>query len=178
MLFEDEFIVRLFPVLRKAWSLRGEPVSVGITGRNDKRVVFGVINMHSGHRILKEYRNMRQTSFQDFMRVVKRCYRGKEIWLLLDNSSVHTALKSQQLAEKLHINLVWLPKQCAELNAMDHFWRQVKADISTNHQYADIDEHVDFALNYMRSLTKTQALIRAGIISKNFWLKRYSRTNF
>jgi len=173
LLFEDEFIVRLFPVLRKAWSLSGEPVCVGITGRNDKRVVFGIINMHSGHRILKQYRNMRQESFQDFMRVVHRCYRGREIWLLLDNSSVHTALKSQQLAEALHIKLLWLPKQCPELNAMDHFWRQVKADISTNYQYSNIDEHVAFALNYMLRLTKTQALIRAGILSKNFWLKRY-----
>ena len=178
LLFEDEFVMRLFPILRKAWSLSGEPVSIGITGRNDKGVVFGVTNMHSGHRILRQYRNMRQESFQDFMQVVHRSYRGREIGLLLDNSSVHTALKSQQLAEELRIKLVWLPKQCAELNAMDHFWRQVKADISTNYQYRDIDEHVAFALNYMRYLTKTQALIRAGILSKNFWLKRYLQTKF
>ncbi len=85
LLFEDEFVMRLFPILRKAWSLSGEPVSIGITGRNDKRVVFGVINMHSGHRILRQYPNMRQESFQDFMQVVHRCYRGREIWLLLDN---------------------------------------------------------------------------------------------
>lgn len=174
LLFEDEFIIRLFPVLRKAWSLRGEPVRVGITGRNDKRVLFGVINMRSGHRILKQYRNMKQERFQDFMRVVHRCYRGKEVWILLDNSSAHTALKSQQLAEELQMKLVWLPRQCPELNAMDHFWRQVKADISTNHQYADIDEHVAFAMDYMLRLTKIEALRRSGILSKNFWLKNYS----
>lgn len=174
LLFEDEFIVRLFPVLRRAWSLRGEPARVGITGRNDKRVLFGVINVRSGQRILRTYRNMRQVSFQDFLRVVRRCYRGKEVWMLLDNSSAHTARKSLRLAEKLRIHLVWLPKQCPELNAMDHFWRQVKADISTNHQYPNIDQHVAFALHYMRRLTKVQALRRAGILSKNFWLKKYS----
>lgn len=174
LLFEDESIIRLFPVLRKAWSLSGEPTQVGITGRNDKRVLFGVINMRSGHRILKQYRNMKQESFQDFIRVVHRCYRGKEVWMLLDNSSAHTALKSLQLAEDLHIKLIWLPKQCSELNAMDHFWRQVKADISANHQYTDVEEHVAFALDYMRRLSKIQALRRAGILSKNFWLKKYS----
>ena len=117
---------------------------------------------------------MRQESFQDFIRVVRHCYRGKEIWMLLDNSSAHTAQKSLLLAEKLRIHLVWLPRQCPELNAMDHFWRQVKADISTNHQYNDIDQHVAAALQYMQRLTNAQALQRAGILSKNFWLKKYS----
>lgn len=117
---------------------------------------------------------MRQESFQDFMRTVRRCYVGRQVWLLLDSSSAHTALKSQKLAEKLNIKLTWLPKQCSELNAMDHFWRQVKADIATNKQYKNIEEHVAFALNYMRRLTKIQALRRAGILSKNFWLKKYS----
>ena len=174
LLFEDECIIRLFPVLRRAWSPRGEPARVGITGRNDRRVLFGVINVRSGHRMLKPYRNMRQESFQDFLQVVHRCYRGKEVWMLLDNSSAHTAQKSLRLAEKLQIRLVWLPRQCPELNAMDHFWRQVKADISTNHQYSDMDQHVAFALHYMYRLTKAQALRRAGILSKNFWLKKYS----
>jgi transposase len=174
LLFEDEFIIRLFPVLRRAWSLRGEPARVGITGRNDKRVLFGVINVRNGHRILTPYRNMRQESFQDFMRIVHRRYHGKEVWMLLDNSSAHTALKSLQLAEKLRIKFIWLPKQCPELNAMDHFWRQVKADISTNYQYSGIDRHVAFALNYIRRLTNIHALCRAGILSKNFWLKKYS----
>lgn len=174
LLFEDEFILRLFPVLRRAWSLRGEPARVGITGRNDKRVLFGVINVRSGHRILKPYRHMRQESFQDFLRVVRHSYRGKEVWMLLDNSSAHTAPKSLALAEKLHITFIWLPKQCSELNAMDHFWRQTKTDISSNYQYSNIEEHASSALHYMRRLTKTQALRRAGILSKNFWLKKYS----
>jgi transposase len=174
LLFEDEFIIRLFPVLRRAWSRSGEQATVGITGRNAKRVVFGAINIVTGHRILIPYRNLRQENFQDFLRSLRRAYRGRQIWLLLDESSGHTAIKSQKLAEDLNIKLVWLPKQCPELNAMDHFWRQVKADVSTNHQYEDIDQHVAMAINYMRNLTKIKARDRAGILSKNFWLKRYS----
>jgi transposase len=174
LLFEDEFIIRLFPVLRRAWSRSGEQATVGISGRNAKRLVFGAINIVTGHRILLPYRNLKQENFQDFLRALRRSYPGRQIWLLLDEAGAHTAIKSQKLAEDLNIKLVWLPTQCPELNAMDHFWRQVKADVSTNYQYADIDQHVATAINYMKTLKKIKALDRAGILSKTFWLKRYS----
>jgi len=38
LLFEDETVLRLFPVLRRAWSAKGEQGVVAITGRNAKRV--------------------------------------------------------------------------------------------------------------------------------------------
>ena len=44
-LFEDETILRLFPVLRRAWSLRGEQAVVPITGNNAKRVLFGTLRV-------------------------------------------------------------------------------------------------------------------------------------
>ena len=72
VLFEDETILRLFPVLRRAWSLRGEQAEVPITGRNDKRVLFGTINLRTGHRIVLRQPNMRQASFHAFLRVLRR----------------------------------------------------------------------------------------------------------
>src|SRR6266446_8992982 len=52
VLFEDETDLLLFPPLRAAWSLRGEPAPVPISGANAKRVVFGVLNMQTGNRLL------------------------------------------------------------------------------------------------------------------------------
>lgn len=173
LLFEDETILRLFAVLRRSWSLRGVPATVGITGRNDKRILFGAINMRTGHCIVLKQNYMRQHCFHAFLHLLRRCYPGKPIWLLIDAASIHTAPKSLTLAGKLDITLIWLPKQCSELNAMDHLWKEVKADISANHQFSDIDEHADFAQEYVLKLTKKKALIRAGILSKNFWLKSF-----
>ncbi len=171
LLFEDETIVRLFPHLRRAWSLRGQQATVAITGRNDKRVLFGAINLGTGHRILLRQRSMCQQGFQAFLHRLRRCYLGRPIWLLLDKGGLHTAPKSRTVAEALDITLVWLPKQCPELNAMDHLWRSVKADVSANYQFTDIEEHTDFAENYVLKLSNRQALCKAGILSKNFWLK-------
>ncbi len=171
LLFEDETILRLFPVLRRAWSLRGEQAKVFITGNNAKRVLFGTINMRTGHRIIWRARNMRQEHFQTFLRLLRRSLPGRPIWMLLDEAPCHIAPKSKALARLLGIELIFLPKQCSELNAMDHLWRELKDDISANYQFKTIDEHADFAEDYILRLSNRQALGRAGILSKNFWLK-------
>jgi transposase len=173
VLFEDETIVRLFPGLRRAWSFSGEQAGVGISGCNDRRVLFGTINMHTGHRIIGQYRDMRQGSFQSFLQLLRRNYRHRQLWLILDKAGCHTTWKSQQLAEALDIKLIWLPKQCPELNAMDHLWRHLKRDVSANHQYKGIEEHVQTAMTYLLKMIKQDALKKAGIHSENFWLKSF-----
>lgn len=79
LLFEDETILRLFPVLRRAWSLRGEQAIVPITGSNAKRVLFGTLNPRTGHRIVLCRPNMRQEHFQAFLRLLRQSYPGREI---------------------------------------------------------------------------------------------------
>jgi len=88
-------------------------------------------------------------------------------------STLSYSTKSQALAATLDIELVWLPKQCSELNGMDHLWRELKDDISANYQFSSIDEHADVAEDYIFKLSNRQALRRAGILSKNFWLKSF-----
>ena len=173
LLFEDETIIRLFPGLRRAWTFSGQQAGVGISGRNDRRVLFGTINMHTGHRIVWQYRDMRQGSFQSFLQLLRHNYRHRQIWLILDKAGCHTTWKSRQLAEALDIKLIWLPKQCPELNAMDHLWRHLKRDVSANHQYKRIEEHVQIAREYVLQMTKQDALRKAGILSEHFWLKSF-----
>lgn len=173
LLFEDETILRLLPVLRRAWSLRGEQARVPITGRNAKRVLFGTINPRTGHRIVLRRPHLRQESFQDFLRLLRRSYPGRAIWMLLDEAPGHTAPRSQALAAALDMELIWLPKQCSELNAMDQLWRGLKDKISANYQFSEIDEHAAWAEEWLSSLTRGEALLKAGVFSKNYWLRSF-----
>lgn len=173
LLFQDEIVLRLFPVLRRAWSLKGEQAPVGISGKNARQALFGTINLRTGHRVLMRYPALNQAGFQAFLRLLRRRHAGRPIWLLLDAASAHTTVKSRQQAERLGIELIWLPKQCPELNAMDHLWKELRADISANYQYQDANEHAVFAELYTLSLSNKQALNRAGILSKNFWLNAF-----
>jgi hypothetical protein len=173
LLFADETGLRLFPVLRRAWALCGEQAKVAITGRNAKRVLFGAINLRTGHRLVLRRPNMRQEPFQAFLRLVRQAYPGRRIGRLLDEAPSPLAAKSQARAARLGIVLLWLPKQCAEWNAMDQLWRELKSHISANYQSPTIDDHAAAAEEWIMALTPTEALRKAGILSHNFWLKSF-----
>jgi transposase len=173
VLMVDETILRLFPPLRAAWAKRGAQARVEITGQNDRRVLFGAINLLTGHRIIMIARTQHQQEFQRFLRHLRCAYRGRPVCLLLDKHRSHTAPATVQLARQLGIRLLWLPTQSPELNAMDQLWRHLKQRIAANRQYETIDELASIARAWMLSLTTTVALRFAGIKSKNFWLRRF-----
>jgi hypothetical protein len=146
---------------------------MGITGRKAKRVVFGVLNPRTGHRLLQQAPNMKQIHCQSFLPLLRRASRERPIGLRLEEAPCPIAPRSQALARQLNIELLWLPKQCSELNAMDQFWRDRKGNISANYQYPTIDAHVAFAQACLMSLTGTEAKRKAGIFSNTFWLQSF-----
>src|SRR3954464_146603 len=114
ILFEDETTLRWFPPLRGMWARRGEQAEVRITGQNAKRVLFGTINVRTGHRIILRRPQTRQADFQEFLRLLRRRYGGRPIYLLLDKAPCHDTRGSRGLAAELEIELLWLPKQWSE----------------------------------------------------------------
>lgn len=171
ILFEDETTLRWFPPLRGMWAPRGEQAKVPITGQNAKRVLFGTINPRTGHRVLLRRSQMRQADFQEFLRLLRRRYGSRPLYLLLDKAPCHDTKGSQSLAVRLRITLVRLPKQCSELNPMDHLWRPVKGEVSANWQWKTVDEHADRAEEWVLGLSDREALRKAGILSEDFWLR-------
>jgi|tagenome__1003787_1003787.scaffolds.fasta_scaffold20761386_2 transposase len=171
LLAEDETDLLLFPPLRAAWSLRGQPQEVGLSGRNARRVVFGAMNLHSGTRLLLAREHQRAGDFQAFLRVVHHHYRGWHVALLLDEDPSHTAKGSVELAGWFEIELISLPKRAPQLNPMDTLWGQGKDVVSANKQYASIDVQVGRFLRHLEGLSGEEALRTSGVLSEDFWLK-------
>jgi len=171
LLIEDETTLRLLPPLRAAWALRREQAEVPISGYNAQRVLFATLNLRTAHRILLRRKRARQDDFCVFLQTLRRRYGKRSIWLLLDRAPCHVALKSQCLAAELDITLLWLPKQCPELNFLDHLWRPLKGELAANRQFATIDLLADHAERWVMSLSRYQTLRKAGLLSANCWLK-------
>jgi transposase len=90
---------------------------------------------------------------------------------LLDRAPAHTDGRTLRLAGELGIELVWLPKQWPELNAMDHLWKERKRLLAANQQAANIDELAEKAAHWVLQLRPQEALRQAGILSPTFWLR-------
>jgi hypothetical protein len=170
-LFEDETDLLLFPPLRSAWGIRGQPLEVPLSGFNARRVLFGAVNITTGHRLFLVRQRQRGDDFRAFLPMIRSPYRGWQVALLLDEDSSHTAQDSRSLAERLRIELIWLPKRCPELNGMDHLWGHGKDHRSANKQYGGIEEQATVFVAYLRGLSNQDALRQAGILSEDFWLR-------
>jgi DDE superfamily endonuclease len=171
LLAEDETDLLLFPPQRACWSLRGQPKEVLLSGRNARRVVFGAMNLHTGTRLFLAREHQRAEDFQAFPRVVHHHYRSWHVALPLDEDSSHTAGASRELATWFDSELIWLPKRSPKLNPMDHLWGNGKDEISANRQYATIDDQVDRFIQYLSNLSAWEALHKAGVLSKRFWMR-------
>jgi hypothetical protein len=170
VLAEDETDLLLFPPLRSCWSLRGRRAEVRLSGRNARRVVFGMMNLWTGTRLFLAREHRWAVDFQAFLRLVHDRYRGWHVALLLDEDPSHTAKGSVQLAERFDMELLWLPKRCPELNPMESLWGEGKDVISANKQDADIEDQVQRFLAYLNSFSGVTALHTAGVLSGDFWL--------
>lgn len=178
LLVEDETDLLLFPPLRAMWSPRGQPAPVLLSGWNARRVVFGTMNLITGHRLFQVRLHQRAEDFQAFLHCVRGHYRGWHVTLLLDGDRSHTAQASQSLADQLGMRLLWLPKRAPELNPMDTLWGQGKDVVSANKQYVTIDDQVDLFISYLYGLSNKEALETSGVLSRRFWLHRILSKNF
>jgi hypothetical protein len=171
LLAQDETDLLLFPPLRACWTRRGEPAQVVLSGRNARRVIFGTLNLTTGHRLLLPRRYQKGVDFQEFLRFIYEHYCGWPVALLLDEDTSHTAGLSEKLARILKIHVIWLPKRSPHLNPMDHLWRDAKAVVCANRQYESIDDEVERFMNYIYQLSPHEALTKAGVLSEHFWLR-------
>jgi transposase len=90
--------------------------------------------------------------------------------LFEDRGSPHTAEDSLELAAELGIQVRLLPRACPELNAMDHLFRSVKGRGVANRQRRSIDDSAMIACRHIYNLSPQERLIKAGVLSGNFWL--------
>jgi len=170
VLFEDETDLRLFPPLRAGWARQGELFETRISGSNAKRVVFGSLNVRTGHRVLLAQPHGRAENFCAFLHHLRGRYRRWPVVLLLDEDRSHTANASEILAAALKFELIWLPTRSPELNGLEALWGDGKDHVCANRQYETIHQETEQFLEYLYGLMPRDALRKAGLLSEEFWL--------
>jgi len=166
----DETIITETPPLYACYGHIGEQVRVPITGNRAKRILHGAINIRSGEVLLLITPEWAQEEHQTYLAMIRAHWRGWNIVLFEDKASQHTAPRSLQLAQRLRMEVRFLPKATPELNAMDHLWRHAKRETQGNRPPQAIDDSAMDTSWYILDLSPRERLRRAGILSGNFWL--------
>jgi transposase len=170
----DETIITETPPLYSCYGHRGQQVEVRISGNRAKRILHGAINIHSGDVLLLITEEWVQETHQAFLTMIRGHWRGWNIILFEDRGSPHTAGESLALANDLNIEVRWLPRATPELNAMDQLWRHVKGQSLANQPTGTIDQSADAACWYILDMNRHERLKKAGVLSGDFWLAKWT----
>ena len=166
----DETIITETPPLYCCSGHIGEQVRVPISGNRAKRILHGAINVGTGDVALLITEQWTKETHQGFLSMVRSHWRGWNIVLFEDRASQHTAPDSRDWADDLGIEVRLLPRATPELNAMDHLWRHTKREALGDRATITIEGSALDACQYIIDLSPRARLLKAGVLSWNFWL--------
>jgi transposase len=164
VLVEDETDIRLFPVLRRMSMRIGAQVRLPAPLSNQKRTVFGTIEVHTGEVFHCNFARKRTAEMIAFLEALLEHYAGRRLLVILDHASIHKskALRGW-LAEHLEVELIYLPKYAVHRdNPIEKLWWQLKGQVTANRCCRSIQELLTVVERYFTQLTPEQVFQLVG----------------
>lgn len=155
VLVEDETDLRLCPVLRRMWMRIGQQVRLSAPLTNQKRTLFGGIEIHTGEVFYRAFARKRTVEMIAFLEALLEHYAARPILLILDHASIHKSkLLRAWLAEHPQLELIYLPKYAAHRdNPIEKLWWHLKGYAAANRCCRSINELMSIVERYLDSLT-------------------------
>jgi transposase len=152
---EDEADIRLFPVLRRMWQLIGEQMRLVAPLQNEKRTIFGAIDIETGevfHRIFSRKRTVEMVSF---LTDLLAHYGGRGVLVILDHASIHKSCALRAwLVEHPQVELIYLPRYGGHLdNPVEKLWWHLKGHATANRCCRGMAELLAVVERYFAQLT-------------------------
>jgi transposase len=155
---QDETEFHLYPYLVAIWSLVGSPQpEVRTPGKNHKRVLYGGLNLKTGHLTSHWAATKSGAHFVEYLETLLRDYPDQKILMIADNGSFHHTQKVDAYVHEHRdrIEIKWLPPYCPDLNDIERTWRRRKASHASNFLFNSLDELVDNVRQGIEELNST-----------------------
>ena len=167
----DETALREFPPLRAAWSRRGMPAIVLISGKTPRRTIFGALNVRSGdlvHTVREQCRTDDVVVAVQTLGAIRPDVPKLLIW---DNAPPHHPHRVRDAARERGVSLAFLPCRSPELMPLEDLWRSLKQTVAANRCYPSLQELTDRALAWLDGMSAADRLRRCGFETSKFdWL--------
>jgi transposase len=144
---------------------------VVISGRNDRRVVHGLVNVASGELLHLVRERGRGADVAAAVEALGQQHPGIPKLLVWDNAPPHHTHLARDAAAAAGVELAWLPFRSPELNPCEDLWRQLKATVAANRAYSSVDVLGEHASAWLDALAPDDVLRLASLHSHKFeWL--------
>ena len=157
MLFQDECDLHLLPTIRAMWMQCSKQTRVPTPSTNQKKSVFGALDIRSGGFIHQVFDRKRSVEFIKFLECIASRYPTGRIHIILDNYSIHKSRAVQEwLARHPRVKLYFLPCYKPQLNPVEKIWWLLKAAVTANRLYGLMDALIDAVIAFLDNLTPSE----------------------
>jgi len=157
---QDETEFHLYPYLVAIWSVIGSPQpEVCTPGKNQKRVLYGGLNLRTGHLTSHWAATKSGAHFVEYLETLLHDYPDQKILMIADNGSFHHTQKVEAYVHEHRdrLEVKWLPPYCPDLNDIERTWRRLKASHASNFLFNSLDELVENVRKGIEELNSTVA---------------------
>ena len=153
--FQDETHLETNPHRCRMWHRKGHQPTLPAAGTNRRVTVYGSVEALGRARVELVRAAGDTAGFVRYRELLEAPHHAvqREIYLVLDNASVHTSSGSLQAlaARRRWLHVIWLAKYSPHLNRKEREWRSLKRDARA-HLAADLRAFVDSILAGLRHL--------------------------
>ena len=141
------------------WGRIGEQPVVPAAGQDARLAVFGSLNALTGRLLIQTGSRKNSAAFRTHLRQILQAYPGKEVFLFLDNCSIHKAKCVQRfLADHPRLTVIWNAPYTPELNLIERYWKHLKEKAIHNYYFGSQDELQQAVREAVRDLNRSRDL--------------------
>jgi transposase len=148
VLFQDEMSACCSPRKGYGWTFEKRLViKVSQKGGRKRLNCFGAVAPLQGELVEMSSSGSKAGVFVKFLKKVRKKFKGKRIWLYLDNSRVHKSKKVQEFLKKQNkMELRFLPPYSPDLNLQEK-WHGFKREKLLNNKSFESTHHLALAMH-------------------------------
>jgi len=140
----DQMSLYFQATLTRVWAPKGQTPVVKVSPQRDNVHFYGVLDLTRGRELALTALEQTAAVTADFLRLIVMLFPARHLLLLLDRAPWHFGPPIQQvLAENPHLELLYYPPACPDLNPQEHVWQQARQAISHNHSYRSFQSLID-----------------------------------
>ena len=163
VLAEDDWHLNPLPWVRATWILRGQRQLVMTPGRNQRRYLFGAVELSTGKWCCQVARRANGAAFVRLLECLLETYAdAPAIAVVLDNVIIHSSHRVHAwLLEHPQLHLLYGARYCPHENPVERIWGAMKAHLA-NSPPPTMPGPVSQAMNFFAAATPEQMLQTAA----------------
>ena len=146
VVFEDEASLSNTATVSYKWEQKGrQPKKEQKQRKRERKTLFGCVDPKTGRVISQVSDKGNSAQFFSFLIKVCKDYKGKKVYMILDNVPYHHSKRIKAVLQKYtdRIELVFLPPYSPDLNPIERIWWFMRKSISHNRAVESLDKRLE-----------------------------------